>query len=91
MLKPATAPPADRIALRFASRAHPEHAEDAVTEVVSGNDDNDVQICEICGAVRSAASGCTCGGDGAQASVPEGWDPELTRGKPKLPLMGRPE
>jgi hypothetical protein len=48
--------------------------------------------CELCGVVRSAASGCTCNQDETgEHAVPEGWDPELTSGRDRLPLMQRPE
>ena len=49
--------------------------------------------CERCGAVRPANWACSCGGEGkGQATVPEGWDPELTRSsRPRLGLVARPE
>ncbi|HYT26406.1 MAG TPA: hypothetical protein VEP73_08010 [Actinomycetota bacterium] len=48
--------------------------------------------CERCGVLRSAASGCTCGRDGAERIAPQGWDPELTRSaRPRLRIVLRPE
>jgi hypothetical protein len=52
-------------------------------------------VCERCGKVKPIASACTCGGKGdgqGEPVVPEGWDPELTRGSgPRLKLVARPE
>jgi hypothetical protein len=46
--------------------------------------------CERCGALRPA-SGCGCGGQGrggGRPTVPEGWDPELTRSaRPRLRIV----
>jgi hypothetical protein len=52
-------------------------------------------VCERCGKVKPIASACSCGGEGhgqGEALVPEGWDPELTRGShPRLSIVVRPE
>jgi hypothetical protein len=51
-------------------------------------------VCERCGKVKPVASACTCGGKGdggGEPVVPEGWDPELTRNRPRLKLVLRPE
>lgn len=62
-------------------------------------------VCERCGKVKPIASACGCGGEGhgqgegqgeghgqGEALVPEGWDPELTRGsRPRLSIVVRPE
>jgi len=49
--------------------------------------------CERCGALKPA-SGCACGGQGrgrGEPTVPEGWDPELTRTpRPRLQIVGKP-
>jgi hypothetical protein len=53
--------------------------------------------CERCGKVKPVASACACGGQGqgegqGKPAIPEGWDPELTRGsRPKLGIVARPE
>jgi hypothetical protein len=51
--------------------------------------------CERCGKVKPIASACTCGGKGhgeGEPLVPEGWDPELTRGaRSRLTIVARPE
>jgi len=50
-------------------------------------------VCERCGKGKPVASACTCGGKGdgdGEPLVPEGWDPELTRGgRPRLKIMPR--
>jgi hypothetical protein len=52
-------------------------------------------VCERCGKVKPIASACSCGGEGhgqGEGLVPEGWDPELTRGdRPRLSIVVRPE
>jgi hypothetical protein len=52
-------------------------------------------VCERCGKVKPVASACTCGGSGdgtGEPVVPEGWDPELTRGsRPRLTIVARPQ
>jgi hypothetical protein len=53
--------------------------------------------CERCGKVKPVASACTCGGKGqgegqSMTVIPEGWDPEPTRGgRPRLGIVARPE
>jgi hypothetical protein len=53
--------------------------------------------CERCGKVKPVASACACGGQGqgesqGKPAIPEGWDPELTRGsRPRLGIVARPE
>lgn len=69
----------------------------------TGTDDG-FYTCERCGKVKAVAPTSTCGcgghgGDGGEAghggdgpTVPEGWDPELTRGsRPRLSIVRRPD
>jgi hypothetical protein len=50
-------------------------------------------VCERCGKVKPVDAACGCGGKGdGEPLVPEGWDPELTRGgRPRLDIVARPE
>jgi hypothetical protein len=53
-------------------------------------------VCERCGKVKPIEAACACGGkgqgEGGEPLVPEGWDPELTRGaRPRLKIVARPE
>jgi hypothetical protein len=51
-------------------------------------------VCERCGKVKPVAAACACGGEGQGEGgppVPEGWDPELTRGgRQRLRVVARP-
>jgi hypothetical protein len=50
-------------------------------------------VCERCGKVKPVAAACGCGGKGdGEPPVPEGWDPEPTRGdRPRLNIVARPK
>jgi len=55
-------------------------------------DGEQTTTCPVCGKERPADWQCGCGGGGDTPgpTVPEGWDPALTRGTgPRLPLVGR--
>jgi hypothetical protein len=43
--------------------------------------------CERCGKVKSLASTCACGETRGEPVVPEGWDPEVTRGSRRLSIV----
>jgi hypothetical protein len=69
---------------RIVTRTNGEEGGVAETEDAEG-----FYTCERCGKVKSLTETCACGKHG-EPMVPEGWDPELTRGsRPRLSIVSR--
>ena len=69
---------------RIVTRTDREEGGVAETEDAEG-----FYTCERCGKVKSLTDTCACGKRG-EPVVPEGWDPELTRGsRPRLSIVAR--